>query len=249
MGRAFEFRKARKLKRWSAVSKTFTKIGKEIYVAVKDSGADPETNSRLKQIIQNAKSANMPKENIDRAIKKASGENATNYIETTLEGYAPHGIAVFIDCTTDNNNRTVANIRSYFNKYGGNLGKNGSLDFLFERKGVFNIKSVNIKIDLEELEMELIDYGLDELETEEDLVIMYCKLKDFNTLQKKIENLNIIIESSELQRIANNLKTISDECTIEVLKLLESIEKDEDVQKLSHNMNIPQRIINLIEEK
>ena len=159
MGRAFEFRKARKMKRWSAMAKTFTRIGKDISIAVKEGGSNPDTNARLRAVIQNAKSANMPKDNVERAIKKASGADSANYVEMSLEGYAPHGVAVFVECTTDNNNRTVANIRSYFNKCEGNLGTNGSLKFIFDRKAVFTFSTSQVEMDIEELEMELIDYG------------------------------------------------------------------------------------------
>ena len=184
MGRAFEFRKARKMKRWSAMSKAFTRIGKDISIAVKEGGADPETNSRLRQVIQNAKSANMPKENIERAIKKASGADAASYTEMSLEGYAPFGIAIFVDCTTDNNNRTVANVRSYFSKCEGSLGTNGSLEFIFDRKGVFTIDSSQVTMDLEELEMELIDGGLEDLEVDEEAITVYCNYTEFSNMQK-----------------------------------------------------------------
>ena len=170
MGRAFEFRKARKMKRWSKMSKTFTRIGKDIVIAVKDGGSDPDTNSRLRQIMQNAKNANMPKENLLRAIKKASSKDVASYDEITLEGYAPHGIAIFVDCATNNNNRTVADVRSYFSKCNGALGKNGSLEFIFNRKGVFTILKENISITLEDFEMELIDGGLEEVIIEEDII-------------------------------------------------------------------------------
>ena len=154
MGRAFEFRKARKMKRWSAMAKTFTRIGKDISIAVKEGGSNPDTNARLRAVIQNAKSANMPKDNVERAIKKASGADSANYVEMSLEGYAPHGVAVFVECTTDNNNRTVANIRSYFNKCEGNLGTNGSLKFIFDRKAVFTFSESQLEMDFEKLEME-----------------------------------------------------------------------------------------------
>ena len=160
MGRAFEFRKARKMKRWSAMAKTFTRIGKDIVMAVKESGPDPDTNSRLRQVMQNAKAANMPKDNVMRAIKKASDKDTANYEEMSLEGYAVHGVAVFVDCASNNNNRTVADVRSYFSKCDGAMGTNGSLEFIFDRKGVFTIYPENITIDIEELEMELIDGGL-----------------------------------------------------------------------------------------
>ena len=248
MGRAFEFRKARKMKRWSAMSKTFSRIGKDLSIAVKEGGTDPDTNSRLRQVIQNAKSANMPKENVARAIKKASGADAENYIEISLEGYAAHGIAVFVDCTTDNNNRTVANIRSYFSKFGGNLGKNGSLEFIFKRKGVFIIDANKANMDLEELEMELIDAGLEDLQIDEEIITIYCDFLDFSNIQKSLESLKIEIEKSELQRIPNTTKTISKEESKSVLKLLDSLEEDDDVQQVFHNMNLTEEILKLIEE-
>ena len=163
MGRAFELRKGRKMKRWSKMAKTFTRIGKDIVMAVKDGGPDPDANSRLRQIMQNAKSANMPKDNVLRAIKNGSNKDTANYEEMSLEGYALHGIAIFVDCATNNNNRTVADVRSYFSKCDGAMGTNGSLEFIFDRKGVFTISPEQIKIDIEELEMELIDAGLEEL--------------------------------------------------------------------------------------
>ena len=183
MGRAFEFRKARKMKRWAKMSKAFTRIGKDIVIAVKEGGGDPDTNTRLRQVMQNAKSVNMPKENILRAIKKASEKETANYEEISLEGYGAYGIAVFIDCATNNNNRTVADIRSYFNKCDGALGTNGSLEYIFDRKGVFTIEN-NINIDLENLEMELIDGGLEEfeIETEEDISTMALVPSSADTL-------------------------------------------------------------------
>lgn len=249
MGRAFEFRKSRKMKRWSAMSKAFTRIGKDISIAVKEGGADPETNSRLRQVIQNAKSANMPKDNIERAIKKASGADATSYTEMSLEGYASHGIAVFVDCTTDNNNRTVANVRSYFSKCEGSLGTNGSLEFIFDRKGVFTIDSTQITMDLEELEMELIDGGLEYLELDEEAITVYCDFTEFSNMQKCLEGLEIEIKNSELQRIPNNIKTISAEQAKLVLKLLDKLESDDDVQQVFHNMELTKEILKSMEEK
>ena len=249
MGRAFEFRKARKMKRWSAMSKTFTRIGKDISIAVKEGGTDPETNSRLRQVIQNAKSANMPKENIERAIKKASGADAASYTEMSLEGYAPYGIAIFVDCTTDNNNRTVANVRSYFNKCEGSLGTNGSLEFIFDRKGVFTIDSNQVTMDLEELEMELIDGGLENLEVDQEAISVYCDYTEFSNMQKCLEGLEIEIQNSELQRIPNNTKTISAEQAELVLKLLDKLESDDDVQQVFHNMELTKEILKSMEEK
>ena len=193
MGRAFEFRKARKMKRWSKMSKTFTRIGKDIIIAVKEGGGDPNTNARLRQIMQNAKTANMPKDNILRAIKKASSKDVKHYEEISLEGYAAHGVAVFIECATNNNNRTVADVRSYFSKCNGALGTNGSLEFLFERKGVFSIKKEDVQIDLEDLEMELIDAGLEDMIIDKDMIVVFCDFQNFNTLQIKIEEMNIQI--------------------------------------------------------
>tara|TARA_B100001758_G_C18403566_1_gene610538 strand:- start:588 stop:1331 length:744 start_codon:yes stop_codon:yes gene_type:complete len=247
MGRAFEFRKARKMKRWSKMAKTFTRIGKDIVMAVKEGGAEPESNSRLRQIMQNAKAANMPKENVLRAIKKASQKETENYEQISLEGYGPHGIAIFIDCATNNNNRTVADVRSYFNKCDGNLGINGSLEFIFNRKGVFTINSKEINIELEEFEMELIDGGLEKMDVNDDEVVAYCDFSDFNNLQLKIEELNIEITNSELQRIPNNTKIISTEDAVKVLKLLDLLEENDDVQNVFHNMELTDDILNLME--
>ena len=249
MGRAFEFRKARKMKRWSKMAKTFTRIGKDIVIAVKEGGADPDSNSRLRQVMQNAKTANMPKDNVLRAIKKASDKDTANYEEMSLEGYALNGIAVFIDCATNNNNRTVADVRSYFSKCGGTLGTNGSLEFIFDRKGVFVIDKNNITIDLEELEMELIDAGLEELDVEEETVIAYCKYTDFNNMQVKLEQLSIEIKTSELQRVPNNIKKISLEEAEKVLKLLDLLEENEDVQQVFHNMELTDEILQKMENE
>ena len=236
MGRAFEFRKARKLKRWSTMAKTFTRIGKDIAVSVKEGGTNPESNSRLRAIIQNAKAANMPKENILRAIKNASEKNTENYKEITLEGYGPHGVAVMIDCTTDNNNRTVGNIRSYFNKADGNLGVNGSVEFMFTRYCLFKIKNNNI--DLDNLELELIDYGLEEIIMDESSneILIYGNYDSFGLIQTEIEKRNIDIISSEFERIPNNYKDLNDNQKNDLEKFLEICENDDDVQKVYHNI-------------
>jgi len=244
MGRAFEFRKARKMKRWSKMAKTFTRIGKDIVMAVKDGGPYPDTNSRLRQIMQNAKSANMPKDNVLRAIKNASNKDTANYEEMSLEGYALHGIAVFVDCASNNNNRTVADVRSYFSKCDGAMGMNGSLEFIFDRKGVFTISPTQIKIAVEELEMELIDAGLEELEADEEAVTVYCGYADFYNMQTKLEELEVEIENSELQRIPNNTKKISTEQAGKVLKLLDLLEENDDVQQVFHNMELTEEILN-----
>jgi|TARA_B110001450_G_scaffold69867_1_gene66118 YebC/PmpR family DNA-binding regulatory protein len=248
MGRAFEFRKARKMKRWSKMAKTFTRIGKDIVIAVKDGGASPETNSRLRQVMQNAKTANMPKDNVLRAIKKASSNDTANYEEVSLEGYAVNGVAIFVDCATNNNNRTVADVRSYFSKCDGTLGTNGSLEFIFNRKGVFTIDPNQITISTEDLEMELIDGGLEELEIDEEAITVYCDFLDFSNMQKKIEELQIEVTNSELQRIPTNTKKITVEQSKKVLKLLDLLEENEDVQQVFHNMELTEEILKTMEE-
>jgi len=249
MGRAFEFRKARKMKRWSKMAKTFTRIGKDIVMSVKEGGPDPDTNSRLRQVMQNAKAANMPKDNVMRAIKKASDKDTANYEEMSLEGYAVHGIAVFVDCASNNNNRTVADVRSYFSKCDGAMGTNGSLEFIFDRKGVFTIDPDNVSIEIEELEMELIDGGLEELEVDEEAVTIYCEYADFNNMQTKLEELDIEIKNSELQRIPNNFKTISAEQAEKVLKLLDLLEENDDVQQVFHNMELTEEILTAMDSE
>ena len=247
MGRAFEFRKARKMKRWSKMAKTFTRIGKDIVMAVKEGGANPETNSRLRQVMQNAKAANMPKDNVLRAIKKASSKDTANYEEISLEGYAINGIAVFVDCATNNNNRTVADVRSYFSKCGGALGTNGSLEFIFNRKGVFTLSKKDITQNLEELEMDLIDGGLEDFEVDEEIVTVYCDYTDFSNMQKKLEELNVEIQNSELQRIPLTTKKISAEDSTQVIKLLDLLEENDDVQQVFHNMQLTDEIIQKME--
>ena len=247
MGRAFEFRKARKMKRWSKMAKTFTRIGKDIVIAVKDGGASPETNSRLRQVMQNAKAANMPKDNVLRAIKKASSKDTANYEEISLEGYAVNGIAVFVDCATNNNNRTVADVRSYFSKCDGALGTNGSLEFIFNRKGVFTIEKEKITSSLEDLEMDLIDGGLEELEIDEEAITVYCEFTDFSNMQNKIEDLGIEIQNSELQRIPITTKNISASEAEKVIKLLDLLEENDDVQQVFHNMVLSEEILEAME--
>ena len=249
MGRAFEFRKARKIKRWSKMAKTFTRIAKDIVMAVKDGGPDPDINSRLRQVMQNAKTANMPKDNVLRAIKKASSKDTANYEEMSLEGYAIHGIAIFVDCATNNNNRTVADVRSYFSKCNGAMGTNGSLEFIFDRKGVFTISTEQIKIDVEELEMELIDAGLEKLEVDEEVITIYCEYADFNNMQTKLEGLDVEIKNSELQRIPNNFKTITAEQAKKVLELLDLLEENDDVQQVFHNMELTEEVLSAIDSK
>jgi YebC/PmpR family DNA-binding regulatory protein len=235
MGRAFEFRKARKMKRWSAMAKTFTRIGKDIVMAVKDGGASIETNSKLRAVIQNAKAANMPKDNIERAIKRASDKSTGNFKEILFEGYGPYGIAVIVETASDNNNRTVANIRSYFNKYGGNLGTAGSVEFMFDRVCNFKIKT---EINLEELELDFIDFGVDEVIQDDDGdVILYSSFENYGSIQKEIENRSIEIVSSEFERIPKQMKELSEEKKEEVNILIEKIEEDDEGQTVFHNMN------------
>lgn len=229
------------------MAKTFTRIGKDIVIAVKEGGASPETNSRLRQVMQNAKAANMPKDNVLRAIKKASSKDTANYEEITLEGYAVNGIAVFVDCATNNNNRTVADVRSYFSKCDGALGTNGSLEFIFNRKGVFTIAKENVNTSLDDLEMELIDGGLEELGIDEEAITVYCNFTDFSNMQKKIEDLGIEIQNSELQRIPITTKTISASEAEKVIKLLDLLEENDDVQQVFHNMVLTEEILGAME--
>jgi len=235
MGRAFEFRKARKFKRWGQMAKTFTRIGREIVIAVKEGGPDPETNSRLRAVIQNAKQANMPKDNVERAIKRASSKDQENYKEVSFEGYGPHGVAIVVDCATDNNQRTVANVRSYFNKHNGSLGTTGSLSFLFDRKCYFKTK-LKENLDLEELELELIDLGLDELFADEDELMIYGEFEAFGKLQKYLEDNEYEIINSGFERIPNDLKELTEEQEADVQKLLDKFDDDDDVQNVFHNM-------------
>lgn len=235
MGRAFEYRKARKLKRWGNMSRTFTKIGKEITIAVKAGGPDPNGNPRLRALMQNAKAANMPKDNVERAIKKDTDKDAGDFKELVYEGYGPYGIAIVIETATDNHTRTVANIRSYFNKAGGSLGTTGSLSFLFEHKCVFHIKPKE-GISLEDLELELIDYGVDEVEADDDEVVLYGSFESYNDIQKYLEDNGFEIISSEFVRIPNDVKELDAEQRASIEKLLERIEEDEDVQNVFHNM-------------
>ena len=229
------------------MAKTFTRIGKDIVIAVKEGGPSPETNSRLRQIMQNAKAANMPKDNVLRAIKKASSKETANYEEISLEGYAANGIAIFVECATNNNNRTVADVRSYFSKCDGALGTNGSLEFIFNRKGVFTISADNIDMPLEDLEMELIDGGLEELELDEEAITIYCDFQEFSNMQNKIEELNIEIQNSELHRIPISTKKINTEEAKKVIKLLDLLEENDDVQQVFHNMELTNEILQLME--
>ena len=234
MGRAFEFRKGRKMKRWSAMAKAFTRIGKDIVMAVKEGGPNPDANSRLRAVIQNSKAANMPKENVERAIKKATDKDTANYKEVLFEGYAPHGIAILIETATDNNNRTVANIRSYFNKCNGSLGTQGSVEFMFDH--ICNFRIANTGFDIEELELELIDFGVEEIFEDEDGVLIYASFESFGSLQKELEHRGFEILSSGFDRIPQITKELTEAEIADVDKLLGKIEEDDDVQNVYHTM-------------
>lgn len=234
MGRAFEFRKARKMKRWSAMSKAFTRIGKDIVMAVKEGGSDPENNSRLRAVIQNAKAVNMPKDNIERAIKRASDKNQEDYKEVLFEGYGPHGIAILVETTTDNNTRTVANVRSYFNKYNGNLGTSGSVAFMFDHSCNFRIKADGL--DPEDIELEFIDFGAEEVFSDDDGILIYAPFQCFGAIQSELEARGIEILSSGFERIPQTTKALNAEQALDVDKLLEKLEEDDDVQNVYHSM-------------
>jgi YebC/PmpR family DNA-binding regulatory protein len=234
MGRVFEKRKYKMFARYDKMAKGFTRIGKEIAIAIKLGGGDPAGNSRLRVAIQNAKGLNMPKVNIDAAIKRATSKDSSNLEEIVYEGKGLYGIAILIECATDNPTRTVANVRMNFNKYGGELGKTGSLDYLFDRKGVFRIKKVNVS--LEDLELELIDFGADEIESDEEEIVIYTAFTDFGNMQKALEAKKFDIISSELERIPNTTVELSDEQVEEVMKLVSKLEEDDDVQTVYHNM-------------
>jgi YebC/PmpR family DNA-binding regulatory protein len=234
MGRAFEFRKARKMKRWSAMSKAFTRIGKDIVMAVKEGGPDPDSNARLRAVIQNAKSVNMPKDNVERAIKRASDKNQGDYKEVLFEGYAQHGIAVLIETATDNNTRTVANVRSYFNKTDGSLGTSGSVVFMFDHTCNFRVNGEGL--DLEDLELELIDHGVEEIFEDDDGVLIYAPFESFGAIQSYLEENDIEILSSGFERIPQVTKKLSPEEAADVEKLLEKLEEDDDVQNVYHTM-------------
>ena len=234
MGRAFEYRKARKMKRWGQMAKTFTKIGREIALAVKESGPDPESNPKLRIAIQNAKAANMPKKNVESAIDRASSKDAKNLEEIVYEGYGPHGIPFVIECLTDNSTRTVANIRFYFSKANGSLGTSGSVSFMFDRKGEFVFEKG--ELDMDDLELELIDGGADEIEVVDDKIYVYTSYEDFGSMQSCLENLNIEVSEASLQRLPNATKELASEQQEEIENLIERFEDDDDVMKVFHGM-------------
>jgi YebC/PmpR family DNA-binding regulatory protein len=234
MGRVFEKRKHKMFARYDKMAKGFTRIGKEIAIAIRLGGGDPAGNSRLRLAIQNAKGLNMPKDRIDAAIKRATSKDATNLEEVVYEGKGLFGVAILCECATDNPTRTVANVRMHFNRNDGELGKTGSLDYLFERKGVFTIKNENINI--EELEMDLIDFGAEELEGDDEEIIVYTALTDFGNMQKALEAKKLNIISSELERIPNSTVELTDEQMEQVMVLITKLEEEDDVQKVYHNI-------------
>lgn len=238
MGRIFETRKATMFARWDKMAKQFTRVGKEIAIAVKSGGADPANNAALRRAMQNAKSVNMPKDRVENAIKRAQGKDMEDYAEVLYEGYAPHGIPILVETATDNTTRTVANVRMIFNKNGGNLGNNGAVSFLFDKKGVFKINASDIA-DPEELELELIDFGLEDMgesttEDETAIWVLHCTFTEFGNLQKALEDKGINPISAEMEWIPTTLTTLTDEQAEEVLKLVDKLEQDEDVQKVFH---------------
>ncbi len=234
MGRAFEYRKARKFARWDKMAKTFTRIGKEIEIAVKSGGPSVDTNARLRALVQNARAENMPKENVERAIKRAVSKDTTDYKEILYEGYGPFGIAFVIETATDNHVRTVANIRSYFNKYNGSLGTQGSVEFMFDHKCLFTIK--NSGLDVEELEFELIDFGAEEVFEDEDTIMIYGEFANFGSLQKVIEDKGLEIIKSGFERIPQQTKELTEEQQADIDKLIDRLEEDDDVQNVYHNI-------------
>lgn len=231
-------------------SKIFTKVIKEITVAIKENNnnGDPETNPALRNAIANARGVNMPKDNIDRAIKKASGADADNYDQLTFEGYGPHGVAFFIECTTNNTNRTVANVRSIFNKHNGSLGTNGSLEFIFERKGVFTIEKGSLDMDMDDLQLELIEAGASEFEEEDDIFVIYSEFTEFGTMSSKLEELKIEVQNAELQRIPITTKILDVEQAKDILKLIDAFEDDDDVQNVFHNLELTDELMAVLEQ-
>jgi YebC/PmpR family DNA-binding regulatory protein len=235
MGRAFEYRRAAKEKRWGHMSRIFPKLSKAITIAAKEGGPDPDMNAKLRTAIQNAKAQNMPKDNIDAAIKRASGKDETNYTEINYEGKGPHGVLVFIECATDNTTRTVANVKSYFNKMGGSLVPTGSLEFMFSHKAVFEMEKTD-QIDVEELELELIDAGLEEIDVEEGMVYITGDYTSFGTLSKALEDKKIDVKKATLKRIPTTPVEFTEEQLEDIEKLLDKIEEDDDVQQVFTNI-------------
>jgi len=235
MGRAFEYRKAAKEKRWGNMSRIFPKLAKAIQIAAKEGGIDPEMNASLRTAIQNAKAQNMPKTNIEAAIKRSQGKDAEDYTEVNYEGKGPHGILVFVECATDNTTRTVANVKSYFNKAGGSLVPTGSLEYMFNRKAVFEFEAPE-GFDVEEFELEMIDHGLDSVEQDEKTIYAYADYKDFGTMNSALEAQKIEDIKGNLQRLPTSPVEFSDEQMVDIEKMLDKLEDDEDVQQVFTNM-------------
>ncbi len=235
MGRAFEYRKARKMKRWGNMSRVFTRLGRDIEIAVKEGGPDPAANSKLRLLIQTARSENMPKDNVERAIKRATSKEAKDYKEVMFEGKASHGVVVIVETATDNNQRTVANVRAIFTKYGGNLGTSGMADFLFDRVCIFKVE-MKEGLDLEELELELIDFGVEEVFVDDNEIHIYAEFQSFGPIQKYLEENQFDILTFNFERIPKETKELSEEHAAEVEKLLEKLDEDDDVVNVFHNM-------------
>lgn len=227
-------------------SKEFSRIVKEITIAVKEGGGNPESNARLRTAMNNAKGVNMPKDNIQRAISKAEKEDSALQ-EITFEGYGPEGIPIFVECLTDNNNRTVGAVRAAFTKRGGSLGTNGSLSFLFDRKGVFTLLKETLQVDSEQLELELIDVGLEEMEEEDETLVLYCAMPDFGAMQKKLDEMGVEVENASLQRIPNDYKVLDPEAALKVLKLVDDLEDNDDVQNVYHNLEMTDELLKALE--
>lgn len=236
MGRAFEARKQSKMKRWGAMAKAFTRIGKDIVMAVKTGGPNPDTNSKLRVVIQNAKGVNMPKDRIEAAIKRATDKDTSSYDEVVYEGYAPYGVAVLVETSTDNINRTVGAVRSYFTKAGGSLGTSGMLSFIFERKAVFRVNAEGVNI--EDLELELIDYGADEIEQDENEIVIFTEFEDFGKMQKALEEKGLNVISSDFERFPLSYAKVTKEQEAEVMKMIDKMEEDDDVNTVYHNMQV-----------
>ncbi|POY35170.1 YebC/PmpR family DNA-binding transcriptional regulator [Solitalea longa] len=234
MGRAFEARKQSKMKRWGKMAKLFTRIGKDIVIAVKAGGPNPESNARLRVIMQNAKGANMPKDRIEAAIKRATDKDTSSYEEIVYEGYGPHKVAILVETSTDNINRTVGNVRSYITRSGGSLGTSGLLNFIFERKAVFRIAADGL--DVEELELDLIDFGAEEVFQDENEITITTEFEDFGKMQKALEDKGLNIISSEFERFCTTFKEVNAEQEAEVQKLIDKLEEDDDVNAVYHNM-------------
>lgn len=237
MGRAFEYRKASKMKRWGKMSTLFPKLAKSITIAAKDGGPNPDMNAALRTAIQNAKAQNLPKDNIDRAIKRASSKDQADFSIVNYEGKGPHGVLIFVECATDNSTRTVANVRSYFNKLGEGLVPTGSLEFMFERKAVFEIsKEKNPTIDAEEIELELIDFGLEDIDESNETIFVFAEYTEFGKLNTALEERKVEIEKSELKRFSTSPAKFSQEQIEDIQKILEKLEDDDDVQAVFTNM-------------